>query len=113
MDWGDKNHKGGVLAVDGAEIERAKVSNTPDQVQEFLARHPGALLAVETGITGFRKNDEAAMSPSIEGERNCSERRRMPASGNADNCTIMPVRLQGDRNHAKICSNPLFIILSA
>ena len=49
MDLGDKNHKAVVLAADGTEVERAEVKNTPEQVQEFLARHPGALLAVETG----------------------------------------------------------------
>ncbi len=48
VDLGDKNHKAVVLAADGAEIERAEVSNTPDHVQEFLAQHPGALLAVES-----------------------------------------------------------------
>ena len=50
MDLGDKNHKAVVLAADGTEIERAEVTNTPEQVQEFLARHPGALLAFETGM---------------------------------------------------------------
>jgi len=49
MDMGDKNHKAVVLGVDGIELERSEVACTPEAVGAFLSRHPGALLAVETG----------------------------------------------------------------
>jgi transposase len=49
MDLGDKNHKAVALSVDGAVMDRTEVLCTPEAVRTYLKRHPGALLAVETG----------------------------------------------------------------
>ena len=49
MDMGDKTHKAVGLSEDGEVADRAEVSCTPEGVRAFLKRHPGALLAIETG----------------------------------------------------------------
>ena len=49
MDLGDKNHKAVGLSESGEEVERAEVPCTPEGVRAYLERHPGALLAIETG----------------------------------------------------------------
>ncbi|HPC49276.1 MAG TPA: hypothetical protein PLJ32_06155 [Kiritimatiellia bacterium] len=49
MDWGDKNHKAIGLSESGGEIDRAEVPCTSGGVRAYLKRHPGALLAIETG----------------------------------------------------------------
>ena len=49
MDMGDKNHKAVGLSEDGEVVDRAEVPCTPDDVRAYLKRHPGALLAIETG----------------------------------------------------------------
>ena len=49
MDMGDKNHKAVGLSEDGEIVDRAEVVCTPKDVREYLKRHPGALLAIETG----------------------------------------------------------------
>ena len=49
MDMGDKNHKAVGLSEDGEIIDRSEVLCTPEDVREYLERHPGALLAIETG----------------------------------------------------------------
>ena len=49
MDMGDKNHKAVGLAENGDIADRTEVPCTPEGVRAFLKRHPGALLAIETG----------------------------------------------------------------
>jgi hypothetical protein len=49
MDMGDKNHKAVGLSEDGEAVCRDEVPCTPEGVRAYLKRHPGALLAVETG----------------------------------------------------------------
>ena len=49
MDMGDKNHKAIGLSEDGEVVDRAEVPCTPEDVRAYLKRHPGALLAIETG----------------------------------------------------------------
>ncbi len=49
MDLGDKNHKAIGLSEDSEVVSRAKVPCTPNGVLAYLKRHPGALLAIETG----------------------------------------------------------------
>jgi len=49
MDMGDKNHKAVGLSEDGEIICRDEVPCTPEDVRAYLKRHPGALLAIETG----------------------------------------------------------------
>lgn len=49
MDLGDKTHKAVALTADGEVAERVEVACTPEGLREYLARHPGALLAIETG----------------------------------------------------------------
>ena len=49
MDMGDKNHKAVGLSEDGGVVDRAEVPCTPEDVRAYLKRHPGALLAIETG----------------------------------------------------------------
>lgn len=49
MDMGDKNHKAVGLSEDGEIVDRAEVPCTPEDVRAYLTRHPGALLAIETG----------------------------------------------------------------
>ena len=49
MDMGDKNHKAIGLSEDGEIVDRCEVPCTPEGVRDYLKRHPGALLAVETG----------------------------------------------------------------
>lgn len=49
MDMGDKNHKAVGISEDGEAVDRAEVPCTPEDVRAYLKRHPGALLAVETG----------------------------------------------------------------
>lgn len=49
MDMGDKNHKAVGLSEDGEVVDRAEVPCTPEDVRVYLERHPGALLAIETG----------------------------------------------------------------
>ena len=49
MDMGDKTHKAVGLSEDGEVADRAEVPCTPEGVRAFLRRHPGALLAIETG----------------------------------------------------------------
>ena len=49
MDLGDKNHKAVGLSASGEVISRDEVPCTADGVRSYLARHPGALLVVETG----------------------------------------------------------------
>jgi len=49
MDMGDKNHKAIGLSEDGEIVDRTEVLCTPGEVRAYLKRHPGALLAVETG----------------------------------------------------------------
>jgi len=49
MDMGDKNHMAVGLSEDGEVIDRAEVPCTPKDVRAYLKRHPGALLAIETG----------------------------------------------------------------
>lgn len=49
MDMGDKNHKAVGLSECGEIICRDEVLCTPDGVRSYLKRHPGALLAIETG----------------------------------------------------------------
>jgi transposase len=49
MDLGDKNNKAVGLSDDGEIVDRAEVACTPEGVQMYLERHPGALLVIETG----------------------------------------------------------------
>ena len=49
MDMGDKNNKAVILDPEGKELERIEVACTPEAITKFLARYPGALLAIETG----------------------------------------------------------------
>jgi len=49
MDMGDKNNKAVGLSEDGEAVDRAEVPCTPEDVRAYLKRHPGALLAIETG----------------------------------------------------------------
>ena len=49
MDLGDKNHKAVGLSDSGEEVDRAEVVCTPEGVRAYLERHPGAMLAIETG----------------------------------------------------------------
>jgi transposase len=49
MDMGDKNHKAVGLAENGEIVDRCEVACTPAAVREYLMRHPGALLVIETG----------------------------------------------------------------
>ena len=49
MDMGDKTHKAVGLSEDGEVVDRAEVPCTPEDVRRYLRRHPGALLAIETG----------------------------------------------------------------
>ena len=49
MDMGDKNHKAVGLSEDGEAVCRDEVPCTPEGVRAYLRRHPGALLAIETG----------------------------------------------------------------
>ena len=49
MDMGDKNHKAVGLSEDGGVVCRDEVPCTPEDVRAYLKRHPGALLAIETG----------------------------------------------------------------
>lgn len=46
---GDKNHKAIGLSESGEVMERTEVLCTPADVRAYLKRHPGALLAIETG----------------------------------------------------------------
>lgn len=46
---GDKNHKAVSLSEIGEVLEQVEVACTPEAVREFLAKRPGALLAIETG----------------------------------------------------------------
>jgi len=49
MDMGDKSHKAVVIDGGGNEVGREEVPNTREAVGEFLGRHRGATLAIETG----------------------------------------------------------------
>lgn len=49
MDLGDKNHKAVGLTEKGEVVDRAEVPCTPEGVREYLARHPDALVVIETG----------------------------------------------------------------
>jgi transposase len=49
MDMGDKNHKAIGLSESGEIISREEVPCTAEGVSSYLGRHPGALLAIETG----------------------------------------------------------------
>ena len=49
MDMGDKSHKAVVIDGGGKEVGREEVPNTREAVGEFLGRHRGATLAIETG----------------------------------------------------------------
>jgi transposase len=49
MDLGDKNHKAVIISAGGEVIDRSEVACNPEALRAYLGRHPGALLAVETG----------------------------------------------------------------
>ena len=49
MDLGDKNHKAVIISAGGDVVDRDEVPCTPEGVRTYLKRHPGALLAIETG----------------------------------------------------------------
>ena len=111
MDMGDKNHKAIGLSEDGEIVDRAEVVCAPKDVREYLKRHPGALLAIETGthcrwvsslglelghevLVGNARKLRVIWDSSRKNDWNDAE--KLAKVARMDRTMFAPVRLRGD-----------------
>ena len=111
MDMGDKNHKAVGLSEDGEVICRDEVPCTPEDVRAYLKRHPGALLAIETGthcrwvsrigtelghevLVGNARKLRVIWDSSRKNDWNDAE--KLAKVARMDRTMFSPVRLRGD-----------------
>jgi transposase len=114
MDLGDKNHKAVGLSADGAVMDRSEVLCTPEAVRTYLKRHPGALLAVETGthcrwvsrlgqelghevLVGNARKLRMIWDSSRKNDWRDAE--MLAKVARTDRSLLSPVRLRGDGDH--------------
>jgi len=115
MDMGDKTHKAVGLTEDGQIADRTEVPATPAGVSAYLERHPGALLAIETGthcrwvsqlgaslghqtLVGNARKLRVIWKSSRKNDWNDAE--MLARVARADRKLFSPVRLRGDDDHA-------------
>ncbi len=111
MDMGDKNHKAVGLSEDGGVVCRDEVPCTPEDVRAYLKRHPGALLAIETGthcrwvcriglelghevLVGNARKLRVIWDSSRKNDWNDAE--KLAKVARMDRTMFAPVRLRGD-----------------
>jgi transposase len=114
MDLGDKNHKAVSISAGCDVIDRSEVACNPEAVRTYLKRHPGALLAVETGthcrwvsrlgqelghevLVGNARKLRMIWDSSRKNDWRDAE--MLAKVARTDRSLLSPVRLRGDGDH--------------